>query len=129
MAQRIKTVLDVAKSKGFRDGENPVPANKDAGVLPKVKSKQKHQKAMRWQDVPAFYADLQTRNAMAAKALMFSCLTGSRTSEVLGMKWGEIDTTSRVWFCLEERMAALTQDVLHQKPASGALFAFRGRPW
>lgn len=104
LSQRIKTVLDVAKSKGFRDGENPVTAIKDAGVLPKVKAKPKHHKAMRWQDVPTFYADLRTRKAMAAKALMFTCLTGSRTSEVLGMKWDEIDTASRVWFCPEERM-------------------------
>ena len=47
-------------------------AIKDAGVLPKVKAKVKHHKAMAWQDVPAFYTDLQTRSAMAAKALMFT---------------------------------------------------------
>ena len=29
---------------------------------------------MRWQDVPAFYAELKTRDAMAARALMFTCL-------------------------------------------------------
>ncbi len=104
LAQRIKIVLDVAKSKGFRDGENPVTAIKDAQVLPKVTKKPKHHKAMRWQDVPAFYADLQTRNAMAAKALMFTCLTGSRTGEVLGMQWGEIDFEARLWTCPEERM-------------------------
>jgi len=89
LAQRIKTVLDVAKSKGFRSGENPVTAIKDAGVLPKVKAKVRHHKAMRWQDVPAFYADLKTRSAIAAKALQLTCLTGSRTGEVLGMRWAE----------------------------------------
>jgi hypothetical protein len=36
LAQRIKTVLDVARSKGFRSGENPVTAIKDAGALPSV---------------------------------------------------------------------------------------------
>ena len=97
LAQRIKTVLDVAKSKGFRSGENPVTAIKDAKVLPKVVAKVKHHKAMRWQDVPAFYADLQARNAMAAKALAFTCLTGSRTGEVLGMQWDEIDFDARLW--------------------------------
>lgn len=84
LAQRIKVVLDVAKSKGFREGENPVTAIKDARVLPKVTAKPKHHAAMHWKDVPALYADLKTRNAMSAKALMFTCLTGSRTSEVLG---------------------------------------------
>ncbi|GIT89213.1 integrase [Roseobacter sp. OBYS 0001] len=104
LAQRIKTVLDVARSKGFRDGENPVTAIKEAGALPKVKAKVKHHKAMHWRDVPAFYADLRMRNAMAAKALMFTCLTGSRTGEVLGMQWGEVDLDARVWTCPAIRM-------------------------
>lgn len=104
LSQRIKIVLDVAKSKGFRSGENPVTAIHDAQVLPKVKAKPKHHKAMDWKDVPAFYADMKTRDAMAAKALMFTCLTGSRTSEVLGMQWGEIDFDDRLWTCPAERM-------------------------
>ena len=104
LAQRIKTVLDVAKSKGFRSGENPVTEIKDAKVLPKVTAKPKHHAAMRWQDAPAFYADLKTREAMSAKALMFTCLTGSRTGEVLGMQWGEVDFDARLWTCPAVRM-------------------------
>lgn len=104
LAQRIKTVLDVAKSKGFRSGENPITAIKDAKVLPKVTAKPKHHKAMKWQDVPAFYADLKSREAMAARALMFTCLTGSRTNEVLGMQWPEVDVEARLWICPAQRM-------------------------
>lgn len=104
LAQRLKVVLDVAKSKGFRFGENPVTAIKDAGVLPKVVKKPKHHKAMGWQDVPAFYGDLSKREAMAAKALMFTCLTGSRTGEVLGMRWAELDFDARLWTCPAIRM-------------------------
>lgn len=72
LAQRIKAVLDVAKSKGFRDGENPVTTIRDARVLPQVKQKVQQHKAMRWKDVATFYADLATKDAMAAKALMFN---------------------------------------------------------
>ncbi len=104
LAQRIKTVLDVARSKGFRSGENPVTTIKEAKALPKVTAKPKHHKAMRWQDVPAFYADLKARNAMAAKALVFTCLTGSRTGEVLGMRWEEVDLEARLWTCPAIRM-------------------------
>ena len=104
LAQRIKVVLDVAKSKGFRSGENPVTAIHDARVLPKIVSKPKHHKAMDWRVIPDFYADLKSRNAMAAKALQFTCLTGSRTNEVLGMKWDEIDFENRLWTCPAERM-------------------------
>jgi len=104
LAQRIKVVLDVARSKGFRSGENPVTLVKEGRVLPKVKVKVKHHKAMAWQDVPAFYADLMSRNAMAANALRFTCLTGSRTTEVLKMRWEELDLDAGVWTCPEERM-------------------------
>lgn len=120
LAQRIKTVLDVAKSKGFRSGENPVTGIKDAGALPKVKVKVKHHKAMRWQDVPAFYADLKGRNAMSANALRFTCLTGSRTSEVLGMRWEEIDFDARLWTCPEKRMKT---GVEHRVPLTDEMLA------
>ena len=104
LSQRIKVVLDVARSKGFREGENPVTAIRDGGVLPKAKAKPKHHKAMHWRDVPGFYADLRTRSAMAAKALMFTCLTGSRTGEVLGMRWEELDFEAKLWTCPAARM-------------------------
>ena len=120
VSQRIKAVLDVAKSKGFRTGENPVTEIKDAKVLPKVTKKPKHHKAMAWRDLPAFYADLKLRNAMAAKALMFTCLTGSRTSEVLGMHWEEIDFEERVWTCPAERMKGNEE---HQVPLTDDMLA------
>ena len=120
VAQRIKTVLDVAKSQGFRSGENPVTAIQDAQVLPKVKAKPNHHSAMAWQDVPAFYADLKARDAMSAKALRFTCLTGSRTTEVLEMKWGEVDLEARLWTCPADRMKGA---VLHRVPLSDEALA------
>jgi integrase len=120
LAQRIKIVLDVAKSKGFRSGENPVTAIQDAQVLPKVKAKPKHHSAMAWQDVSAFYADLKSRDAMAAKALMFTCLTGSRTGEVLGIKWTEIDFEARLWTCPADRMKG---GVVHRVPLTDEMLA------
>ena len=120
VSQRIKSVLDVAKSKGFRTGENPVTEIRDARVLPKVNVVVKHHKAMAWQDVPTFYADLQNRSAMAAKALMFTCLTGSRTGEVLGIKWDEIDFKARLWTCPAERMKGGAK---HRVPLTDAMLA------
>lgn len=46
LSQRIKVVLDVARSKGFREGENLVTSIREAGVLPKVRVKAKHHAAM-----------------------------------------------------------------------------------
>lgn len=120
LAQRIKTVLDVARSKGFRSGENPVTAIKDAQALPKVKAKVTHHKAMGWRDVPAFYANLKTRNATAAKALMFTCLSGSRTGGVLGMRWEEVDFEARVWACPDVRMKT---GIEHRVPLTDEMLA------
>ena len=97
-------MLDVAKLKGFRSGENPVSSLKDAGALPKVKAKDKHHNAMGWKDAPAYYANLKTRNAMAAKAFKFTCLTRTRTSEVLGLRWEKLDFYKRPWTCPAQRM-------------------------
>ncbi len=118
LSQRIKTVLDVARSKGFREGENSVTAIQEGHVLPKVKKKATHHKAMRRQDVPAFYADLNNRNAMSAKALMFTCLTGSRTSEVLKMRWEELDFDACLWICPDERMKGGLE---HRVPLTNAM--------
>ncbi|MEY8116922.1 tyrosine-type recombinase/integrase [Falsihalocynthiibacter sp. BN13B15] len=54
LTQRIKIVLDVARSKRFRSGENPVTVIRDAQALPKGKAKPKHHSATHWKDVPTF---------------------------------------------------------------------------
>lgn len=137
LAQRMKAVLDVAKSRGFRDGENPVTAVKEADVLPKVKHKTAHHDAMPWKDVPAFYAELEERSATAAKALQFTILTASRTSEVLGVKWEEVDWEARLWTVPEERMKGGVQHrvplsdemlrILEGMKALGGDYVFRGQ--
>ncbi len=107
LAQRIKTVLDVAKSKGYRSGENPVTAIRDARVLPPVRKVVEHDDAMPWREVPPFYAQLATRSAMAAKALQFTILTAARTSEVLEMAWPEVNLETRLWTVPAARMSAM----------------------
>ena len=120
VAQRIKAVLDVARSKGFRSGENPVVAIRDARVLPKIKARAEHHKAMDWRDVPAFYADLKSRDAMAAKALMFTCLTASRTSETLGARWEEFDFDAMLWTVPASRMKG---GEVHRVPLTAEMVA------
>lgn len=120
LAQRMKTVLDVAKSKGFRSGENPVTAVREAKVLPAVKAKARHHEAMPWRDVPAFYAELSERSAVAAKALQFTILTACRTSEVLEARWDEFDFEGRVWTIPAERMKAGEE---HRVPLTDEMMA------
>lgn len=104
LAKRTKTALDVAQSKGFRDEENPVVTIRDGKVLPQVKAKPKDHKAMDWREVPAFFNELRDLKSMSANALIFTCLTGSRTGEVLGMRWEEVDFKADLWTCPAGRM-------------------------
>ncbi len=118
LAQRIGAVLSVAHSKGYRGAENPVSSIRSAKVLPKIVAKPKHHLAMDWREVPAFYAELSQRSAMAAKALAFICLTGSRTGEVLGARWDEFDFEQRLWTVPAERMKGGEE---HRVPLTDAM--------
>lgn len=105
---RIERVLDAAKAKGHRRGENPAAWRGHlANLLPKRKKLTRgHHAALAYMGVPAFVADLRARPAMAARALEFTILTAARSGETYGMKWKEVDRTAAVWTLPAERMKA-----------------------
>lgn len=82
---RIELVLDAAKVKGFRSGENPAAWKGNlAHLLPgKTKIEGKHHAAMPYQDVPAFVKDLRAIDTVPARALETLILTICRLREVL----------------------------------------------
>lgn len=116
---RIERVLEFAKVKGWRSGENPAAWRGNLrNLLPKRQKLQRgHQPAMRYQDVPAFVERLRASEALAARALEFVILTVGRSGEVVGAKWSEIDFTQKLWNVPKERMKA---GVSHTVPLSGA---------
>lgn len=103
---RIERVLDAAKARGQRKGENPAAWRGHLkNLLPKrQKLSRGHHAAMPFEDVPAFVAELRRREAIAARALEFTLLTASRTGEVVGAKWPEYDETAEVWIVPAQRM-------------------------
>lgn len=101
--QRISTVMDVAKARKFRAGENPVSEVKALNVLPKIAKKVKHHAAIPWKDLPDFYAELCGKESMAALALRMTILTGCRTGEILGLQWSEIDRDAKTLTIPAER--------------------------
>lgn len=105
---RIERVLEFAKVKGWRTGENPAAWRGNLrNLLPKRQKLQRgHQSAMRYQDIPAFMERLGQADAMAARALEFVILTVARSSEVLGAKWSEIELEQKLWNVPKERMKA-----------------------
>lgn len=114
---RIETVLDAAKAREYRQGENPARwRGHIAQILPKrTRLSRGHHKAMPYEAVPAFVARLRTRKATAALALEFAILTATRTAEVLGATWSEIDLVKALWVIPAARMKAENE---HRVPLS-----------
>jgi integrase len=109
---RIETVLDWAKTSGYRAGDNPAAWDTLQHVLPrpsKVRQGKKHHPALPWPRVPEFVPALQARNGMSARALEFAILTAARSQEVRLATWDEIDFVNKVWaVCLAFREHHLT---------------------
>lgn len=105
---RIETILDAAKARGYREGENPARwRGHVAQILPaRTRLTRGHHKALPYDAVPAFVAELRVRNAMAALALEFCILTAARTGEVLRAAWDEVDLEKAVWTIPADRMKA-----------------------
>ena len=97
---RIESVLDWAKARGHREGENPARWKGHLDKILPAKSKVarvEHHAALPFKAMPAFMADLRTRDGAAARALEFAILTAARTGEVIGAQWSEIDFEARIW--------------------------------
>lgn len=119
---RIERVLDAAKAKGHRTGENPARwrGHLDTLLAKRQKLQRGHHAAMPYREVSAFMAKLAERDAMAAQALRFLILTAARTGEVLEATWDEIDLTEKVWTVAAHRMKAGRQ---HRVPLSDEALA------
>jgi integrase len=113
----IERVLNAAKAKGYRTGENPAAWR---GHLENLLAKQSklsrgHHAALSYTDVPAFVARLREREAVAAVALEFTILTAARSGEVLNARWEEIDLDAKVWTIPPARMKSARE---HRVPLS-----------
>lgn len=105
---RIERVLDYAKAKGWRQGENPALWRGHLkNILPaRQKLARGHHAAMPYADVPAFVQRLRRSEAVAARALEFLILTAARSGEVYGAQWSEFDLDGAVWTIPAGRMKA-----------------------
>jgi integrase len=103
---RIERVLDFAKAREWRSGENPARwrGHLDA-ILPKrQKLTRGHHAAMPFAEVPAFMALLRAKEGVTAALLEFIVLTASRTGEARGARWDEVDLETKVWTVPASRM-------------------------
>jgi integrase len=106
---RIEAILDWAKVRGFRVGENPARWRGHLDKLLPARSKVRrveHHAALAYTDLPAFMETLRAQEGTAARALEFAILTAARTGEVIGVLWDEIDLSEKVWTIPADRMKA-----------------------
>lgn len=115
---RIERVLDWAKVRGYRDGENPARWRGHLDkVLPahnKVR-RVKHHAAVPIDEMPAVYARLCEAQGIAALAVRFTILTAVRAGETTGASWPEVDLRAGVWSIPAARMKAARD---HRVPLS-----------
>lgn len=101
-------MLDAAKAKGHRTGENPARwrGNLDHLLPKRQKLTRGHHKAVPFADMPAVFQKLRDSGSVAALCLEFAILTAARTGEALGARWSEIDLDQGVWVIPAVRMKA-----------------------
>jgi integrase len=124
---RIEAVLDFAKSRGWRTGENAAAWKGHLANLLPARSKVravKHHPALGWRELPALWGELDARSDMAAMVVKFVLLTAARPGEAIGATWSEIDQEARLWRIPAERMKAGRE---HKVPLSAPALALLTR--
>ena len=107
--QRIETVLDWCKARGYCKGDNPARLKGALGeLLPKSQKirKVEHHPAIPYLQINQFVGELRQQGGTAPLALEFMLLTAARTGEVVAAKWAEVDFQHKVWTVPAERMKA-----------------------
>jgi len=108
---RIESILDWARVRGFRSGENParwrghlkhlLPARKKV-------AKVKHLEALPYTELATFMTKLRNRKAdVAGLALEFTVLTAVRSEPTRYARWDEIDTDAKTWTVPDDRTKKL----------------------
>jgi integrase len=124
---RVEMVLDWAKVRGLRQGENPARWKGHLDTLLPHRKKVapvKHREALPYREVGAFMVDLRKLGDTSARVLEFQILTAARSGEVIAARWSEINMGERLWTVPAERMKAGRE---HRVPLSDAAMALLER--
>lgn len=106
---RIENILDWARVRGYRSGENPARWRGHLDMLlptPGKVQKVEHLPALPFDELGAFMVELRQQEGAGARALEFAILTAARSGEVRGATWGEIDLVDATWSIPAIRMKA-----------------------
>jgi integrase len=115
---RIEAVLDWAKARGYRRGDNPARWRGHLDKLLPARAKVQrveHHAALPYAEIGPFMTQLREQAGMPALALQLLILTATRTSEVLNATWNEVDLNAATWTIPDSRMKARRE---HRVPLS-----------
>ena len=104
---RIEMILDWAKVRHYREGENPARWRGHLDKIlpaPSKVTKVTHHAAIPYRKLPEVMHRIAEKDTIAARALEFTILTAARTGEVIGARWDEIDLQHQVWVIPAKRM-------------------------
>lgn len=104
---RIEAIIDWATARGFRKGENPARWRGHLeNLLPKraMVRRVEHHPALPYADIGVFVAKVRHQEGVSAAALEFAILTATRTAEVIGARWSEIDLAEKFWTIPADRI-------------------------
>jgi integrase len=120
---RVESILDWAKVRGYREGENPARWRGHLDKLLPARGKVRkveHHAALPYGELPGFLVALREREAIAARALEFTILTAARTGETIFTRWNELDLLDKTWTIPANRMKAGRE---HRVPLSARALA------
>ncbi len=126
MRGRIAAVLDWAKAREYRTGDNPAGWRGHLDQLLPARAKVagvRHHPALAYGEISAFMSELRAREGIAARALEVAILTATRTSETVRAEWSEINMLEAVWTIPAERMKG---DREHRVPLSDRVIEILG---
>ena len=106
---RIESILDWAKARHYRTGENPARWRGHLDQLLAARSKvapTNHHAALSYAELPAFMTQLRQHSGAAARCLEFTILTAARSGEARGARWSEFDLDAHTWTVPAERTKA-----------------------
>ncbi|GBR15772.1 hypothetical protein AA105894_1414 [Asaia spathodeae NBRC 105894] len=89
--------------------------------LPRIKGKPIYHAALPYANVPQFLAYLRDGNSIGRLALSVLILTATRSGEVRGATWDEIDFDKALWTIPAERTKAGREHVIPLSPPAPAL--------
>jgi integrase len=106
---RIENVLDWARVRGYRQGENPARWRGHLSqLLPALAKKGRviHHAAMPFSEIGAFMVKLREIPGVVSRCLEFTILTAVRTTEGIKAKPDELDLSQATWTIPASRMKA-----------------------